>query len=238
MQKLFFYITCALCFFPIESSQGILNSLLSLIIAIILILWISILFIHTKKCQDFRLNQEVLSPSLGKSEIFQKSSISMKTMNNFVDKDTTSGAISFREDHKLIDKKTILVNDINTLNNNNEKINKILPLNQKDQLYINDYELEKARIENQMIFQETAQNPKMFKKEGNKSYMIAEKIRKFSRIFSTIGNTINHVVIQKNIKEIRCLKRIFEVKDWNKYVSKYETLYEDLKFKTNNKKLR
>ena len=213
IQKLFFYITSALNFFPV-TTQGILNSIIALSVALILILWIINLFIHAKKCQKFRLNhQQSLSPGVNKNNSFSTN------LDNSV-KDL-SGLFSLRDDH-------------NKFNEKNK--NKIQPSN------IDDFENETNSTPT------TGKNP--FKSiELNRPTELINHIynqifpipKTFKKNIST--NEINKPIdlMQPNIlkekkrffnKIINCCMQIFVVHNWIKYVSKYESLFQDVKYQT------
>ena len=227
IQKLFFYITCSICFFP-PSSNGQMNSIIGILILFILLAWISMLFVHTKNCQNIRSNR-----SIGPSTVLPVNNDSDLTVDHNKSSFETNRS---RESSKI---KKDLSSDDHTLfsptspEKDNSKL-KIQPLEKNGALKIDEFENQKHKMEN--IFFNNFQNfqtthPTAFKK--NSSTTLVDRMRRMSKfIISRIRNSTAVVQIEKNLQKISFCFKMCEVNDWVKYITKYEALFEDLRSET------
>lgn len=233
IQKLAFYIASALCFFP-KSYEGKLNSFMALFLGLSLIIWLSSLFYHAKKCQNFRLKNGMLS-----NTSYAKKTISSNgtTADNEHKKVTPMNFISLKGAQK--NKAT---HDSNSSPLMDLKKNKISPFNPEedmDKSQVNSTN----RSQNILLQDNTSPTPKQFSKGGinfihlnspnlppdnkPKTWKIKDKINGLRNSISNFAHNI-----PAKIKKIRLFSCLFHVGDWIKYLKRFGTLYQDLKCET------
>ena len=218
IQKLFFYATCALCFFPV-TTHGILNSVCALIIAFILVGWIACLFHHTKKCQNYRVQSEIQSELHAKGlKDGQSELLTPDVFSRDSPKVSPSQMISNYKQAKF--KKIDVLNldssknKVHPFNFNAEEVNTSKSV---EDITVNNSHLNPPttfRVQNLAL--ETTPSAKPPKNNG----------------FSKMKRSLTNFIKKLPTKHFKCFLKIFEVKNWVDYVRRYETLYEDLKQKT------
>ena len=206
VQKLFFYISCSLCFFPL-SQVGMINSLLALFVLVLLFVWISGLFFHAKRIQNYNMSVE-MSPTL-------KSNYTGRSNNMLQISKDNSSLISLRDDintHKFIDKNEVSSNHIakNKIQPADDEFNEKIP--HPDNLYL----------------QETNHTPTKFKKNPFSNDFETNKIDKTDSNVMRISIENNKTLSHKRKLNFNCFSPIFMVYNWISYVKRYESLFEDL----------
>ena len=215
IQKLFFYATCALCFFPV-TSNGVLNSICALLISLILIGWIACLFYHNKQCQDYRVKIELNFKE--KKTVQPSEPLTPQTILHDSQKNSPT-LFSIREYKQTkINKK----NDIISLDSSKNKVHPFV---------FNVEEMDTSKSANDITFSNGHSNASTYRIKDiplNKPTTIKDQkttTKKIKTFFTNFGKCFKNKISS-------CFIIIFEVKSWIRYLKKYSTLFEDLQNRT------